>query len=707
MSDTTHNIYLKFIGDSKSAEAATARVAKDANKLSKQQKKAFNDSFKQQKEQQKHAGPAQQKKATQEFRAQNKEHQATNRLLQQQLGLWGRIKAAAAGAFGRGGGGGGGGGRKGPPGFGAGFKNGMGFTGRMPSRYSLGQSAASGLRYGIGVAGIGLAGLATMPFNQVRGDYQAYFNNQRALGSLAGLNSGARFGAGLSMGGVQKLQHKMADWGYSPEETISSSREFARATGSGDYTERGMAAAKGLGLDSSEISSLLGDIRRGGGSFGEKGMKDFQRVLMAAVKGGVDASTLPEYLEGLKGLTSRASGAAGGEVSALPYAQLLAMFEKSGAAGLKGARGASVLSALDEGFRAPGGGDEGMAVVMGSLGYGRAGGNASYYEAKKMMQQGFSGEGGASKLKNLFDYVDTITGGGEESNLYMEGLMGGRLSLDQIETVRGTLNAGGSPEEIQRMLADMTSSELDVLHHIDDGISEFLAAGSRAAKLQLEEIDRGEAFAGSVEGMQDTFNHFLTHVMPHVADALEGLTTAVEFLIPGAEGFADASADIISFLANPTAYMAKNGVAGSAEVAAGASAYRDSVALEESVASLGRGASDADLTAGISTLMDAARLRQDSVANNPNAVISEMMAAGERAVGLDAESVTDRANSAAAADIRRAAELLAIIAERQGIYLANPGDIDTASRLQSTIAALGIAIPAGPRAVIDTTGGSP
>src|SRR5690606_19213432 len=151
------------------------------------------------------------------------------------------------------------------------------------------------------------------------------------------------------------------------------------------------------------------------------------------------------------------------------------------------------------------------------------------YQAKKMMQQGFQGPGGANHLKNLFDYVDTITGGGEEANLYLEGLMGGRLSLEQIETVRDALGKGASADQVSKMLGEMTMTELDVLKSIDNNMREFLGASKRAADIQKKDIQRGAEFADPLESIQSMLHQFLMTTMPVVKTTLEAINEALGF----------------------------------------------------------------------------------------------------------------------------------------------------------------------------------
>lgn len=703
MSVTEHEVRVKFTGDTKSVEAGTKRIAKEANKLSKQQKTDFGETLKRQKQTQKLAGPQQQRQLTGELKKQNQEYRLTNRLLTQMAAGWQRVaqaaknaaKAVSGGGAGRGRGSGGGG----PPGFWAGVKRGGDFGGPGMSRYGLGHGLATGARAGIGLAGGGLAALATAPIAAISSDYQAFVTYQRSLGSLSGLNKGARFGAGYTLGGVDKLTEKMGHFGYMPEEVANAARMFGRSTGTSKSAGYGMVASKALGMDVSEISGMFGELRRGAGGFGAEQKSDFQKMLAAGVKAGVDASTLPEYLEGLSSLTGRAGSAAGGAVSALPYAQLLAMFQKSGAAGLKGARGASVLGSLEEGFKSPGGGDEGLAVIMGSLGFGRAGGNTSYYQAKKMMQQGFQGEGGAGNLKNLFDYVDRITGGGEEANLYMEGLMGGRLTLDQLETVRGAFGKGASTEDVDKMLASMTATELDVLHSIDDNMKEFLSAGSRAAHVQKQDIDRGALTADSIERMQDILHDFFNKVAEPIAEVLPRIADGLEFMTSGMTKLVEV------FTKESTVIP---------DAAAAEAAFDKAIKLEKVSKQLETNpdsVSDTQLREIVAANAGAAAaIRQYGEQESFGASVQEMLEQAAIGLGLTEgnETTADIMGRQRSERIDRAAEALDRLADRlnRGNDV-DPARINTERELIAAMQALGIAIPAGSRALIDSTGGSP
>lgn len=700
MTDTTHKVLVKFEADTKGVEAGTRRIAKEASKLSKDQKKATGDTISQTKKLHQASGgnpQQQQRMARQELRDMReriKLIERENRLLSERSRTM-RSSVADQRRQAR---------EQQRTTFGGGFRKAMGFTeandpNRPNLRSRLGSGAGSAVRAGIGLGGMGLAALLSIPIQAISSDYQAYFTYARQRGGLAGMAKGASFGAGLTTGSVDSLKDRMAGIGYAPNESISALRSFTRASGASS-AEGGMRAAKALGLEAEEVSGLFGELRRGGGSFGEKGFRDFQRILAAGVKSGVDASTLPEYLEGIKTLTTGAASGAGGAVSALPYAQLLSIFEKSGAAGLKGARGASVLGALEEGFKAPGGGDEGLAVIMGSLGFGRAGGNTSYYSAKKMMEQGFKDDPG--RLKDLFQYVDRITGGGEEANLYMEGLMGGRLTLDQIETVRGALEGGASTDEVSKMLEEMTATELDHLTSIDSNIAEFLEATIRSSKIEVDDINRGEKNHESIEKMQDAVHKLLEDTLPIVQATLPVIAEGVTFIGGGITKMVEVMTNLHDYFNPP------NAVGATGEMTTSARGFDSSTGISAEEDALRDIVRD-DRISSTAEILEVVRANRAAIARAAGA---DPAAAEEAfsAIASNAASIYGTTSSAEPTEaIARIVTALDRLSESVGI--ANPPtEVDTRAELSAYIGmltAFGLSLPPSVRAAIDTTGGSP
>jgi len=701
MSETNHvvNIIGKWQG--KDAEAGMKKYARDAHKLTADNKKAMTNALKVQKQQNQVGGPANTKKVTDELKKQNREIERKNKLLERQNKLMSEQNRLAAGGRG----GGRGGDPKGRYTFGGGFNRAMGFSngGRnQPNwRARAGSALGGGLRAGIGMAGGGLAALATMPFAAVSSDYQAYFTYMRAMGGLSGLNKGAPFGAGLTQPGVNDLaRNKMTQLGYSPEETLQAVRQFSRSTGNGGDAERGMTAARVLGLDTGEVSGMFGELRRGGGGFGEKGFKDFQKILQAAVKGGVDASTLPEYLEGVKSFVQGAGGVSGGAVNGLPMAQILSLFGQSGIAGLQGARGAAIANKFDAAIKGPGGGEEGRAFILNTLGFGKAGGGASYYEATKQQELGLSGTGGASLIKQMIDNADRINGSKQEANLYLDKVTG--ISLDYLEKIRDAFDKGDQ-EKVDQLLQSSTATELDVLKSIDDNMKGFLGASKRAADVQVKDITRGESYAAAVEDMQDMMHRYLMTTMPLVQKTLEGVDSTMKMLEPAIE-------NLVHFLEDPAGFTT-----------AGATSMRESMDMRKeawslegagstvySRASRGGSYTNDELSEAIVGLVQASQLQQQS-ADSPSAIANEIATALVNTIpGVSAMSDADRAVAQSQQDLARAVALLDRLADQMGRGSEiNPEDIHTRRELIAAMTGLGIAIPPGARGRVDATGGSP
>lgn len=701
MAETNHvvNIIGKWQG--KDAEAGMKKYARDAHKLSAENKKAMTNALKVGKQQQQVSGPAASKKLTDELKKQNREIERKNKLLERQNKLMSEQNRLAAGGRG----GGRGGDPKGRYTFGGGFNRAMGFSngGRNEPnwRARAGAALGGGLRAGIGMAGGGLAALGTMPFAAVSSDYQAYFTYMRAMGGLSGLNKGAPFGAGLTQGSVNDLaRNKMTGLGYSPEETLQAVRQFSRATGSGADSERGMTAARVLGLDTGEVSGLFGEMRRGAGGFGDKGFKDFQKIMQAAVKGGVDASTLPEYLEGVKSFVQGAGGVSGGSVSGLPMAQILSLFGQSGIAGLQGARGAAIANKFDAAIKGPGGGEEGRAFILNTLGFGKAGGGASYYEATKQQELGLSGAGGASLIKQMIDNADRINGSKQEANLYLDKVTG--ISLDYLEKIREAFDQGDQAK-VDQLLQSSTATELDVLKSIDENMRGFLGASKRAADVQVKDVTRGEAYSSAVEDMQDMMHRYLMTTMPLVQKTLEGVDQTMKTLEPAIE-------NLVHFLEDPAGFTS----AGATSMKASMDMRKEAWGLEGAGATVyqrataGRSYTDQELSEAIVGLVQASQLQQQA-ADSPGAIANEIATSLINIIpGVSAMSDTDRAVAQSQQDLARAVALLDRLADQMGRGgEVNPEEIHTRRELIAAMTGLGIAIPPGARGRVDTTGGSP
>lgn len=532
--NSNHKVKVTFEADTKKLREAMSQVSKDAKKVHTQNSKFNREDAKQttnlnnnNKKQTRETRQNRQREFR-EAREARRNLQQQNKDLKEQLRIYNQLRKAQRQLNReRGRGGGGGGGDDGPdpkpkP--------------RRGGRAGFLRSAASSALLGLGgLAFSGIAGLLSMPFGGISDRYQAARSYGMNLSSLAGFAGG-----GIPKSRVDSLRKGYGqNLGYSAQETIAAQLATSKATG--NYVGGGSALAFGrlLGEDPSAVASMFGVLRQGGvkefGMAGGKGRDEVIKAIAAGMTTGLENARLPEFLDGVMSLTQRASSREGGDVSSTNFSRLLAILGSTRVSGLQGARGVQVASALEEGFTSPGAGEEGMAIGLSAMGFGRSGpgGNRSYYEAKRAMQQGTAGD--PNFIKTMIDQVNAVYGGGEEANLAIEQMMGGRLSLSQIEEVQKAMASGSKPENLREMLRDMTISERDVLVQIRDllaGNDEMLRTARRSVEIENENIDQGEQMTESLERTQDEFRKFIAEMMPAVLDVLKTLADFITEMRP-------------------------------------------------------------------------------------------------------------------------------------------------------------------------------
>lgn len=413
-------------------------------------------------------------------------------------------------------------------------------------------SFAAGAAGGIAVMAAGLAikalsALVTMPFKAIGSDYEQNRNYRQSLSGLAGYAGG-----GASRASVD-ASRKDEGWklGYTGEDVVSAAIAQARATGSGSTssTNSNLEFSRLLGQSTSETAGMFGVQAQAGQ--GEKGQfNQIKKAIAGGMVTGLAKARIPEFLSGVMDLTSTAAGRAGGDVTSANYTNQLALLGRSKQSGLQGARGASVLKSLEGGFTSPGGGEEGQAMVMSAMGFGTGGGQ-SYYGAKKAMEQGSAGDSGF--IKKILDYTNSVYGNKEEANLATEQMLGGSLTLDQIEKVQAAYAGGGSKKDMDAMLVEMNKSEVDVLRDIREllsgvGSADLLKEARRSSNLQSQSVDRGEQTHEALETVQEIFNKFLNETMVGIAAVLTRLASVMEQLSPLMHTVATAMNGILSWL---------------------------------------------------------------------------------------------------------------------------------------------------------------
>jgi len=524
MSDTNHKVLVTFEGDSKNLDAETKKSTSIVEKFRKKNKENIPNLLKQQKKQ-------------------SAETIAQNKALKEQIALYDKLSKAAARptvaqreaakaartiAREQ---------KKAEDHINREKKKQEQELKRSRESKQLFRGGGGGLGSAAGMVGgaalTALAALVSMPFQAITSQYDSYQGYAKNLANVSGYAGG-----GATADSMKMLRNIPArKLGYTPEEAINATALTARATGSADGAGSTMAVSRLLGTDMNQTAGMFGTIRQGGTtgfSEGGAGYKQLTRAIAAGMVSGIEKSRMPEFLEGVMTMTQQGASRAGGTVTTGPYAQLLATLGRSGQAGLQGARGAAVGSALEQGFRNPGGGDEGQLRAMAAMGYGNG---ASYYQARKAVQLGSDGKGQADFVRRQIEYNNASFGGpGEEANLALEQILGGSLSLDQIESVQAAMAAGESDENLSNMIRSMTESETDVLKDIRRLLSgdndPLLEETRRMARYQADSVDVGESLHTSMESVHDSFHEFIMENQTAMVNATKAAADALTALRP-------------------------------------------------------------------------------------------------------------------------------------------------------------------------------
>jgi hypothetical protein len=190
-------------------------------------------------------------------------------------------------------------------------------------------------------------------------------------------------------------------------------------------------------------------------------------------------------------------------------------------------------------------------MMLAAMGFG---GGASYYEAKRSQQRGTAGD--PNFVKKSMQFVNRAYGGpGEEANLAIEAMLGGRLSLDQIEEVQKAMASGKSQKEIDAMIKEAGATELDVMKEIRDLLSGgdardkvLLEQSKRSVGIQNENITAGDAMNESLEAIQDVFRDFIQKTLPAVETVLRNLANLLVDMRPVLESVAEAVNNVAEYL---------------------------------------------------------------------------------------------------------------------------------------------------------------
>lgn len=368
-----------------------------------------------------------------------------------------------------------------------------------------------------GAAALGAGGAAVGAVSsQIREGYGMYSQYRQSQGGL--------IGTGATMGGMYNARKRGLNRGYGAIESMQQARGVAQATGQAGAVTSAQDISRITGMDMGGATGFMGQLTRAGQGFGGKagsgGDKQLEKAIAAGFESGLDRARMPEFIQGVGKLVEMQAGRQGGDVSGGGFSQMLAAMGMTGDSGMQGARGASVLSQLNEAMVNPGGGDHGQAMMLQAYGFGKPGGNTNYYEALKRQETGASS---VENVKALFAETESQYGGGQEQILALREMTG--LSITQLESLRDgvdNLDDGALKKAIEES-KPIEERALDQMKGMGDHLK-------RLVKLDDRLIDIGDKFHTDIEDLQDAVNAGVDAALPLAKSTLDVATGILDAL---------------------------------------------------------------------------------------------------------------------------------------------------------------------------------
>ena len=363
---------------------------------------------------------------------------------------------------------------------------------------------------------------------KIRAGHSMHMDEQRALARLAG--------GGTSRIAMERAQNLGAGYGFGPLDTLSQARDVARQTGSARAVTSAQAFSRSSMMEVGETANIMGSFARGGTKFtgtrSGAGEQQMQRMWANIFSTGLDKSRFGEAALGLGQLADAVGGRAGGDVNVRGISDLYGDMGSTGASGLMGKRGISVMQQLNRAIQAPGGGEHGQALMLQALGFGKPGGNTSYYEAVKMQQEGLNSP---DIVRKLFGETKRQTGGGEEQALLLSRMTS--LTITQVEKLRDALEqtAGLTQQERQ----DRIEKTLKEMKPIDEqGLDETKRMADLMQTMvqhELNTLRAGRLTSQILLDIQSTTNRLTDALLPLAREILKVVRDIYSFINPFAK----------------------------------------------------------------------------------------------------------------------------------------------------------------------------
>jgi hypothetical protein len=397
-----------------------------------------------------------------------------------------------------------------------------GLAGGIGASMKIGGTAARG--------GAALAGgaLGVLMGASVAG-YQRHMQVQQALAGTSGMASGRDVRGGM--------RNRMgARLGFNMMESAQQAATMGRATGVMGPREL-QQAMRATGMGAGEVGGIYGAFARGGIGFegaggsaagvrrGQSaGGREMQRMISAGMQSGLKRGRLPEFFQGVSKLMQEQQRVRVGDVGAADYSKTLALWGKTGLAGMQGMRGASILQQINQGIKRPGGGEAGKALMMQAMGFGKPGGNVGFYEAEKMRERGATSE----NVMGVMTEVKKQFGSGQEAALAMRETLG--VSLDQAETLLKIYSSNESADEKQKKIKEEMEKSKSLEQQSRDFLDTTAAGVKRLAGRWDESVGHGAKAAKYIEKMED-WQYKLVNLMFQAVGYLEKLYAEVRFFM--------------------------------------------------------------------------------------------------------------------------------------------------------------------------------
>ncbi len=294
--------------------------------------------------------------------------------------------------------------------------------------------------------GIELAGQEQTSFSRLAmrtgraGDVQSYLGETRETGLPYGYTA---------VQGAQMMEAFTQRGGAMTMEDLEAIQQFSR----------------GFGLEGTQTAGTFAEARRMG-TFGEGEQKKFANMLAIAIDQGRMQERAVEAMESTVGLLGDL-GRRLPEVSGAGVVALQTLLNQSGIEGLRGERGADIISRLDSMFES--GDTSTRFFTLRALGWGQEGG-LSYYEAEKQRELGITDP------TNLAAVIRRIEMGGfgySEEFRNMEIAARAGLNLHQVEALREATGPGFeglldlSPKEYEDLIGEKDVIEERAEHWSD------------------------------------------------------------------------------------------------------------------------------------------------------------------------------------------------------------------------------------------------